>query len=208
MISRRALTAAMIDSRDFLAARRKANAELLAPAGPRIAFTGGIDCNDHVRIWDALDRLHARHPDMVLLHGGSPKGAERIAACWADTRKVPQVAFKPDWTRHATAAPFKRNDRMLEAMPIGVVAFPGSGISANLADKEGPRDPGLALQRAGSRRQRRRRLAPPSRTCGCNCIAWLGRSCLAEQKPCSFQRLHWDGHVLAHINPGCSTSPQ
>jgi SLOG family YspA-like protein len=72
---------------------------------------------------------------MVLLHGGSPKGAERIAACWADNRKVPQVVFKPDWTRHRNAAPFKRNDKMLEALPIGVVVFPGSGISANLADK-------------------------------------------------------------------------
>ena len=135
MVNRRTLTAAMIDSRDFLAARRKADAEIMAPAGPRIAFTGGIDCNDHIRIWDALDRIRARHPDMVLLHGGSPKGAERIAACWADNRKVPQVAFKPDWTRHAKAAPFKRNDRMLDALPIGIVAFPGSGISANLADK-------------------------------------------------------------------------
>ena len=135
MVNRRTLTAAMIDSRDFLAARRKTDAEIMAPQGPRIAFTGGIDCNDHVRIWDALDRIRARHPDMVLLHGGSPKGAERIAACWADNRKVPQVAFKPDWTRHAKAAPFKRNDRMLEALPIGIVAFPGSGISANLADK-------------------------------------------------------------------------
>ena len=38
-------------------------------------------------------------------------------------------------TRHRNAAPFKRNDRMLEALPIGVVVFPGSGISANLADK-------------------------------------------------------------------------
>jgi len=27
---------------------------------------------------------------MVLLHGGSPKGAARIAACWADNCKVPQ----------------------------------------------------------------------------------------------------------------------
>jgi hypothetical protein len=72
---------------------------------------------------------------MVLLHGGSPCGAERIAACSADQRKVPQVVFKPDWTRHRNAAPFKRNDRLLEALPIGVVVFPGSGISANLADK-------------------------------------------------------------------------
>jgi len=31
----------------------------------------------------------------------------------ADARKVPQVSFKPDWTRHAKAAPFKRNDELL-----------------------------------------------------------------------------------------------
>ena len=79
-------------------------------------------------IWAALDRVHAKHPDMVLLHGGSPKGAELIAAKWADARKVAQVAFKPDWTRHAKAAPFKRNDQMLDVLPIGVVVFPGTGI--------------------------------------------------------------------------------
>ena len=135
MVNRRALTAALIDSRDFIAARRRADTQLLAPSGPRIAFTGGADCNDHTRIWAALDKVHLKHPDMVLLHGGSPRGAERIAACWADNRKVPQVVFKPDWTRHRNAAPFKRNDRMLEALPIGVIVFPGSGIAANLADK-------------------------------------------------------------------------
>ena len=72
---------------------------------------------------------------MVLMHGGSPKGAELIARRWADNRKVAQVAFKPDWTRHAKAAPFKRNDQMLEVLPIGVVVFPGTGIQDNLADK-------------------------------------------------------------------------
>ena len=76
-----------------------------------------------------------KHPDMVLIHGGSPKGAEKIAACWADHRGISQIVFKPDWTRHRNAAPFKRNDQMLEALPIGVIAFPGSGISQNLADK-------------------------------------------------------------------------
>ncbi len=134
-INHRTLTAAMIDSRDFLAAKRRAEIEPLLPAGPKIAFTGGLDFNDHRAIWDRLDKALAKHPDMVLLHGGSPRGAERIAACWAEKRKVPQIVFKPDWTRHAKAAPFKRNDQMLEAMPIGVIVFPGSGISANLADK-------------------------------------------------------------------------
>ena len=134
-VNHRSLTASLIDSRDFLAAKRRADTELLLPAGPRIAFTGGLDFNDHRAIWDRLDKALAKHPGMVLLLGGSPKGAERIASCWADHRKVTQIAFKPDWSRHAKAAPFKRNDRMLETLPIGVIVFPGSGISANLADK-------------------------------------------------------------------------
>ncbi len=87
------------------------------------------------RIWDVLDKVRSKHTGMVLLHGGGPKGAELIAARWADHRKVVQVAFKPDWVRHRNAAPFKRNDAMLDTLPIGVVVFPGSGISQNLADK-------------------------------------------------------------------------
>lgn len=135
MVNHRALTAAMIDSRDFLAAKRRADNEVLLPAGSKIVVTGGTEFNDHRAIWDRLDKAHARHPDMVLLHGGSPKGAERIAARWADHRKVAQIAFRPDWARHAKAAPFKRNDAMLEILPIGVLIFPGSGIQENLADK-------------------------------------------------------------------------
>ncbi len=134
-ISHRTLTAAMIDSRDYLSAKRRAEIEPLLPSGPRVAFSGGLDVTDHRAIWDALDRVKAKHADMVLLHGGSPKGAEKIAACWADNRKCQQVVFKPDWKRHGKAAPFKRNDALLEAMPIGLILFPGSGITDNLADK-------------------------------------------------------------------------
>ena len=135
MVNHRTLTAAMIDSRDFLAAKRRVETEPLLPAGPKIGFTGGLDFNDHHAIWDRLDKVRVKHPDMVLLHGGTPKGAERIAACWANNRKVPQIAFKPNWARYAKAAPFKRNDQILDVLPIGVIVFPGSGISANLADK-------------------------------------------------------------------------
>jgi hypothetical protein len=135
MVNHRTMTAAMIDSRDFLAAKRRAETEVLLPAGAKIALTGGLEFNDHRAIWYTLDKVRAKHPDMVLLHGGSPKGAERIAACWANNRKVPQIAFKPNWTRYAKAAPFKRNDQILDVLPIGVIVFPGSGISANLADK-------------------------------------------------------------------------
>jgi hypothetical protein len=135
LVNHRTFTAAMIDSRDFIAAKRRAETEVLLPPGPKIVLTGGLDFNDHRLIWDRLDKVHAKHADMVLIHGGSPKGAELIASKWATTRKVPQIAFKPDWTKHAKAAPFKRNDAMLELLPIGVMHFPGTGIQDNLADK-------------------------------------------------------------------------
>jgi len=135
MVNHRSLTSAVIDSRDFIAAKRRAETEVMLPAGPKIALTGGLDFNDHRLIWDILDKVHVKHSGMVLLHGGSPKGAEFIAAKWADNRKVPQVAFKPDWAKHAKAAPFKRNDLMLEVLPIGVIVFPGTGIQDNFADK-------------------------------------------------------------------------
>jgi hypothetical protein len=134
-LNHRAMTSAVIDSRQFLDVRLRDKAALLIPAGTRIGFAGGASCSDHKAIWNVLDRLLARHPDMILLHGATPLGAERAAACWADTRNVVQVAFRPDWSLHAKAAPFKRNDRMLEALPIGLVLFPGNGIQDNLADK-------------------------------------------------------------------------
>jgi hypothetical protein len=147
MVNHRNLTSALIDSRDFLAAKRRAETEVMLPAGPKIAFSGG-DSTDHKLIWDKLDQVHAKHPNMVLLHGGSPKGAEKIAARWADHRNVPQIAFKPDWTKHAKAAPFKRNDQMLAVLPIGVIIFPGTGIQDNLADKA--KKLGIPVYRFGS----------------------------------------------------------
>ena len=73
-VNHRNLTAAMIDSRDFLAARRRVEAEVMLPPGPKVALTGGLDFNDHGLIWAKLDQVQAKHPDMVLMHGGSAKG--------------------------------------------------------------------------------------------------------------------------------------
>ena len=46
-----------------------------------------------------------------------------------------RAIFGAPFTKHAKAAPFKRNDAMLEVLPIGVMVFPGTGIQGNLADK-------------------------------------------------------------------------
>lgn len=135
-VNRKALTAALVDSRDFLNTRRWADKQVLIPPGERIYVSGGTAFNDDRFIWSVLDTVFAKHPTMVLMHGGSKTGSERIAACWADSRKVPQMPFAPDFAKHSKAsAPFKRNDTVLETLPIGVIIFPGGGIQDNLFDK-------------------------------------------------------------------------
>ncbi len=62
MVNHRNLTAAVIDSRDFLAAKHRAETEVMLPQGPKIAFTGGLDCNDHKLIWETLDKVGLRLP--------------------------------------------------------------------------------------------------------------------------------------------------
>jgi hypothetical protein len=146
-VSHRGLTSAVVDSRAYLSAKRRKETEVHCPEGTRIAFSGG-DYQAYDLIWSVLDATHVKYPDMVLLHGGTPKGAEMIAARWADTRGVTQVVFKPDWKSHGKAAPFKRNDKMLETMPQGLIATPGSGITENIVDKA--RKLGIRIKRIGA----------------------------------------------------------
>lgn len=146
-ISNRGLTASVVDSKAYLMAKRRKETEALCPEGTRIAFSGG-DYQDHNAIWSILDMTKEKYPDMILLHGGTPKGAELIAAKWADSRNVTQVVFKPDWKVHGNAAPFKRNDRLLDTVPQGLIATPGTGITENLVDKA--RKLGIRTKRIGA----------------------------------------------------------
>ena len=66
--------------------------------------------------------------------GGRP-GIERVASQWAEHNGVHQIVCKPEWDKHGRAAPFRRNDDLLNLLPKGVIAFPGSGITENLVDK-------------------------------------------------------------------------
>jgi hypothetical protein len=70
-----------------------------------------------------------------LARAVSPTGGGHIASLWAKARKVTHVAFRPDWNRFKKAAPFRRNDQMLDTLPKAVIACPGNGINANLVDK-------------------------------------------------------------------------
>ena len=128
------LTSAAIDARDFQRARQDRKTAAHLPQGTLVAIAGGKDVADPGAVIAMLDRTRAKHADMVLVHGGGP-GVEKIAASWAERNGVHQVVCKPDWDRHGRAAPFRRNEELLNLLPKGVIAFPGSGITENLVDR-------------------------------------------------------------------------
>ena len=127
------LTSASIDARDFLRARENQKTKENLPDGTLIAIAGGKD-GDPDAVFRKLDGARKKYPDMVLVHGGGP-GVEKFAARWAEARGVHQVVCRPDWNTHGKAAPFRRNDDLLNLLPKGLILFPGSGITANLGDK-------------------------------------------------------------------------
>ena len=128
------LTSAAIDARDFQRARKDRETRAHLPEGTLVAVTGGKEVRDVNAIIARLDKAKAKNADLILVHGGGP-GVERIAAQWAERNGVHQVVCKPDWNAHGRAAPFRRNDELLNLLPKGVIAFPGSGITDNLVDK-------------------------------------------------------------------------
>ena len=101
-------------------------------AGGRLSFATAEEAKALAdSVWATLDKVRERVADLVLVHGGDGKGVDRIAAAWAERRKVPQVAFGLD-RRLGARAGFRRNEQMLSLKPRYLVAYPGSGVLERL----------------------------------------------------------------------------
>ena len=135
----RALTSAVVDGRDYLRARSEARRRAAMPEGTPVVFAGGRLSFPTVEeakaladsVWKTLDKVRERVADLVLVHGGDSKGVDRLAAAWAERRKVPQVAFGLD-KRLGARAGFRRNEQMLSLGPRYLVAFAGNGVLERL----------------------------------------------------------------------------
>ena len=132
-------TSAVIDARDFLRARAERRRNAHSPEGTPVVFAGGrssFPCTDGAKmfanaVWATLDKVRDRVPDMFLVHGGDSKGADRLAASWAERHNVQQLVFSLD-RRLGARAGFKRNEQMLDLKPRYVVAFAGNGVLERL----------------------------------------------------------------------------
>lgn len=134
-----ALTSAVVEGRDFLRARAESRRKALMPEGTPVVFAGGrlsFATDEQAKmlasnVWDTLDKVRGHVADMVLVHGGDTKGVDRLAASWAERRKVPQLTFSLD-RRLGQRAGFRRNEQMLSLKPRFLVAFPGNGVLERL----------------------------------------------------------------------------
>jgi hypothetical protein len=76
-------------------------------------------------------RRKALMPEGTPIIFADGKGADRLAASWAERRGVAQLTFSLD-RRLGARAGFKRNEQMLGLAPRYVIAFPGNGVLERL----------------------------------------------------------------------------
>lgn len=125
-VRRSGSTMAQVQARDFIRASKAARSAQIAPNRTIIAFRGSPVANspeDAGRIFDALNAMHSRFPDMALAVTGA-KGAEKIAQRWAHQKGVDVVLAAADFDRNGKAAPFKANDEMLDLDPTICLTLP------------------------------------------------------------------------------------
>jgi hypothetical protein len=135
----RHMTSALVEGRSFLRARADSQRTAAMPQGTPVVFAGGrqsFATSEEAKaladsVWATLDKVRERVADLVLVHGGDSKGLDRIAASWAESRKVAQVAFALD-RRLGRRAGFRRNEQMLGLKPRYLVAFAGNGVLERL----------------------------------------------------------------------------
>lgn len=101
----------------------------------RLLVCGGRDYRDRERVWAALDKLLAKRPIEVVIHGGAT-GADSLAGEWAEARGIQCRVFavsREEWRELGKIAGPLRNAKMLrEGQPDGVVAFPGDRGTADM----------------------------------------------------------------------------
>lgn len=104
--------------------------------GVRLLVTGGRDYADREHVWSALDRVHARRPVALLIHGGAT-GADALADEWARARGVDVLVFPARWREYFNgpvdrgAGPRRNADMVRNGRPDGAVAFPGGAGTAD-----------------------------------------------------------------------------
>lgn len=89
---------------------------------------------------ELLDSTLSEYNPTEIVSGGA-RGADRMAADWANEHRITLTEFYPDYDKYGRAAPIKRNDLIVDAADM-VIAFwdgksTGTKYTMNYAKKKG-----------------------------------------------------------------------
>ncbi|MFX4087679.1 DUF2493 domain-containing protein [Sphingobium yanoikuyae] len=129
-------TASQISALDFLRARSERRRDRYDPQGPVVVVSGPADWHDWRILWNRLDQIRTRIPNMVLVTTGQRLGVDAAAAAWAAQRGVVCIAF--GLYGRGKGKGFKRNRDIAELMPVEAILCEGSGIQSSLYDLFNP----------------------------------------------------------------------
>lgn len=109
----------------------------------KVLVCGGRGWRDGEFVERVLDRVLAnRGPIERLIHGDA-HGADQLAGAWARKHGVLEWDFLPEWHRVEAPDAAARNQRMIEASPDLVIAFPGGAGTADMLKRV--RDAGIEV---------------------------------------------------------------
>jgi hypothetical protein len=99
----------------------------------RVLVCGSRKAANEMAVWQALDFVRALLPsttipgagDITEVIVGDATGIDAYAQSWAIERGVQARQFRAAWDKLGRAAGPLRNQRMIEARPDVVLAFPG-----------------------------------------------------------------------------------
>ena len=104
------------------------------PPGTPVALTSLADCADKATVFDMLNAVKTKYPDIFLIHGASDASSITAATEWAKKNKIHQVVFKPEWKKYPGRAVVQRDHDMIATQPRGVLDFTTSDKTTALAD--------------------------------------------------------------------------
>ena len=130
----------------------------------RLLLAGGRHLDDVELIRRALDRVHARGPVEVLIHGGA--GVLGVAAeDWARENRLHVVRYPANWREFGKRAEGLRDAFMLaDSRPDLMLALPGGAVTRALLLRA--LAAGLRVVDADGRPVPTEDPLPPDRSCG------------------------------------------
>ena len=101
----------------------------------RLLVCGGRDHTNYQYIAKTLSSYHAKYCVSLLIEGGA-RGADSLAASWAEKNGIPAAKVKAPWTALGKRAGPVRNQWMLDLLsPDEVLAFSGGAGTQDMVQR-------------------------------------------------------------------------